>query len=249
MGLRHWLDSIEPLFLKGGQVREVLRRLRDGRHAPLHAKDGHPVRAPCPRQPRSEADHDLRGPGHDSLRSLGFVEHRVSGQHRPRPSWAWKAPAAGAVGSRRPSGSATIRPILLACFIHGFLYFFPIYVVTLAAGGPVRGRLCRDTRARGERGLLRHLDSLCPDPAGDDAALAGGAGHHLRRGDRQGDLRRHGQEHPQPGADRAGLSLLRLPGPDVRRCRLGAGRRLQRRHRAQCVGRPRATRRCRPPSI
>ena len=101
---------------------------------------------------------------------------------------------------------------VLGCFVHGALYFVPVLLVTLTSGGDLRGDLRRRAAARDQRGLLRHRHADPADPAGHDPAVAGGRGHRVRRGDRQGDLRRHGDELPEPGAHRACVPVLRLSG-------------------------------------
>ncbi len=94
-------------------------------------------------------------------------------------------------------------------------------------GDPV----CLGAWSRGQRRLLCHLHPVCADRAAGRPAVAGGARDQFRGGDRQGSIRRHRQEFPEPGAGRACLPVLRLPGRDVRGHGMDRGRWLQRRDR------------------
>ncbi len=105
-------------------------------------------------------------------------------------------------------------------------------------GGAVRDR----AQGRGQRRLLRHRHPVPADPAADDAAVAGRARHQLRRGDRQGSVRRHRHELHQPGAGGAGVPVLRLSrarSPATR-----SGRRCRRARRSTASPAPRCLGRC-----
>ena len=59
------------------------------------------------------------------------------------------------------------------CMLHGFLYFFPIYAVTMAAGGFWEILFSGVRNHEINEGFFRHIDALYPDPAGFDSATAG----------------------------------------------------------------------------
>ena len=86
-------------------------------------------------------------------------------------------------------------------------------VVRRGSGHRVRFRA--GARPRSQRGLPR-FGSVDPDgDARGDAAVDDRAGYGLRRGLRQGGLRRYGHERIQPRAAGARLRLLRLHPADV----------------------------------
>ena len=89
---------------------------------------------------------------------------------------------------------------LLSCLVHGALYFIPVYIVTLAAGGiwevvfaMVRGHEINE-------GFLVTSALFPLTLPADDSAVAGGLGDQLWRGDRQRGLWRHGAELHEPRA-------------------------------------------------
>lgn len=134
MGMRKWLDSVEPLFLKGGKyekyyaVYEMVDTLlytpkTVTRFAP-HARASLDLKRtmtyvvlatiPC-------VLFGLYNTGYQANLALAELGHEGIGGWR---GWVLETFWVG-YNPHNP----------LACFIHGLLYFLPIYVVTLAAGG------------------------------------------------------------------------------------------------------------------
>ena len=120
--------------------------------------------------------------------NIGYQSHLASGL--PTDLWPviW-------------TGLKSVVPIVIVIYVVGFVW------ETLFAS--VR-------KHEMSEGVLVTCALLSPDSAAHHPALAGGPGHLLRHRDRQGNLRRHGQQFPEPGPDRPGLPLLRLPGPELR---------------------------------
>jgi len=107
----------------------------------------------------------------------------------------------------------------IANFVHGALYFLPIYLVVVVVGSIWEGlfNLIRGheiSEAFLVTSLLFTL-TLPPDPAADDSAMAGCGGYQLRCHLCQGGVWRCRLEFHEPRPRRPGLYLFRLPRPDV----------------------------------
>ncbi len=70
---------------------------------------------------------------------------------------------------------------ILACVVHGLLYYLPILIVTGAIGGNLEAAVCDHPQTRDQRRLPGDLDAVPADPAADDSAVAGRPGHRVRR--------------------------------------------------------------------
>jgi hypothetical protein len=106
---------------------------------------------------------------------------------------------------------------ILACMLHGAIYFLPVYAVTMLIGGHIEVLFAIVRKHEINEGfLVTGLLFPLTLPA-DDPAVAGRPRHHLRRHHRQGGLRRHRHERAQPRPGRPRLPVLRLPGPDLGR--------------------------------
>ena len=134
MGLRQWLDSVEPQFLKGGRyekyyaVYEMVDTLlytpkTVTKFAP-HARASLDLKRTMTYVVLATIPCVLWG-----LWNTGYQANLALAQLGLESAGGWRGWVLDIFGiGYNPSNP-------LACFIHGFLYFFPIYVVTLAAGG------------------------------------------------------------------------------------------------------------------
>ena len=134
MALRRWLDSIEPAFSKGGRyeklyaVYEMVDTLLYSpktvtRFAP-HARASLDLKRTMTYVVLATIPCVLFG-----LWNIGFQANQALAQLGLDGADGWR----GWILDSSGIGYDPDNP--LACFLHGFLYFFPIYVVTLAAGG------------------------------------------------------------------------------------------------------------------
>ena len=127
----------------------------------------------------------------------------------------------------------------VANLLHGFVYFLPIYVVTMAAGGFWEVLFAAVRNHEVNEGffvtsMLYRTDTSC-----QHSTVAGCDRDFIRRRDRQGSLWRHRQELSQPGPGRTRVSVFCLPGPDVGRRGVDRGGRIQRCDGARPRGRGR----------
>ncbi len=134
MGLRQWLDSIEPLFLKGGRferyyaiyemVDTLLYTPKTVTQFAPHVRVSLDLKRAMTYVVLATIPCVLWGLWNTGIQAnLALAELSLDGIG----GWhGWILETFGI-------GYDPYNP--LACFIHGFLYFFPIYVVTLAAGG------------------------------------------------------------------------------------------------------------------
>ena len=134
MKLRQWLDSIEPQFLKGGRyekyyaVYEMIDTLlytpkTVTKFAP-HARVSLDLKRTMTYVVLATVPCVLWG-----LWNTGYQANLALAELGLESGGGWR----GWILDTFWIGFNPSNP--LACFIHGFLYFFPIYVVTLAAGG------------------------------------------------------------------------------------------------------------------
>ena len=111
---------------------------------------------------------------------------------------------------------------IFANVMHGLLYFLPIYIVTLVAGGIFEVIFATVRGHEVNEGFSCNINALYADHASNSTPLWQVAlGHHLRGRDRQRGVRGHRQELPQPRAGGAGIPVFRLSGADVRRLQSG----------------------------
>ena len=134
MGLRQWLDSIEPLFLKGGRferyyaiyemVDTLLYTPKTVTQFAPHVRVSLDLKRAMTYVVLATIPCVLWG-----LWNTGFQANLALAELGLDGIGGWR----GWIVETFGIGYDPYNP--LACFIHGFLYFFPIYVVTLAAGG------------------------------------------------------------------------------------------------------------------
>ncbi|MCG8597145.1 MAG: NADH:ubiquinone reductase (Na(+)-transporting) subunit B [Kiloniellales bacterium] len=134
MGLRRWLDSIEPLFLRGGRyekyyavyemVDTLLYSPRTVTQFAPHARVSLDLKRTMTYVVLATIPCVLFG-----LWNTGYQANVALAQLGLETAGGWR----GWILETFAIGYNPNNP--LACFLHGFLYFFPIYVVTLAAGG------------------------------------------------------------------------------------------------------------------
>ena len=134
MGLRQWLDSIEPLFLKGGRferyyaiyemVDTLLYTPKTVTQFAPHVRVSLDLKRAMTYVVLATIPCVLWG-----LWNTGFQANLALAELGLDGIGGWR----GWILETFGIGYDPYNP--LACFIHGFLYFFPIYVVTLAAGG------------------------------------------------------------------------------------------------------------------
>ncbi len=134
MGLREWLDSFEPLFLKGGRYEKY--------YAVFEMVDTllYTPKTVTPIAPHARASLDLKRTMTYvvlatipcvvwGLFNTGYQANVAIAALGLESAGGWRGWILDSFGIGYNPGNP------LACFIHGFLYFLPIYVVTLAAGG------------------------------------------------------------------------------------------------------------------
>ena len=134
MGLRAFLDDIEPLFARGGRLHkfEALYEMVDTllytpssvtRGAP-HLRDAIDLKRVMTFVLVASLPPALIG-----MYNIGFQANTAMLEFGIGSAPGWRGAVLDALGIGYDPGS------LLACFWHGFLYFLPVYVVTLAVGG------------------------------------------------------------------------------------------------------------------
>jgi len=134
VGLRAFLDDIEPLFARGGRLHkfEALYEMVDTllytpssvtRGAP-HLRDAIDLKRVMTFVLVASLPPALIG-----MYNIGFQANTAMLEFGIGSAPGWRGAVLDALGIGYDPGS------LLACFWHGFLYFLPVYVVTLAVGG------------------------------------------------------------------------------------------------------------------
>jgi len=132
--LRAFLDRIEPQFMPGGRLRKfyALYEMVDTilytppevtRSAP-HVRDGIDLKRVMTYVVISVLPCALFG-----MYNIGLQANLAMAEMGIAAAAGWRGAMLGALGIGYDPGS------MLACFWHGFLYFLPVYVVTLAVGG------------------------------------------------------------------------------------------------------------------
>ncbi len=233
--LRRILDRMEPLFVRGGRYERyhALYEMVDTLFYTPRRR--HPRRAACARRRRSEAGHDHGGCWRRCRRCWSACGTRATrstrdGGRRPRRRPRLARRRAGRARHRLPVRTACWRRRCTGCCIS-------CRCTSSRWRWAASGKCCspafaitRSTKASSSPSLLY------VDAAASGFRCGRRPWHQLRRRHRQGSVRRHRQELPQPRAHRARVPVLRLSRLYFRRQRVDAGRRLQRRHRAQPGG-------------
>jgi Na+-transporting NADH:ubiquinone oxidoreductase subunit B len=134
VGLRAFLDDIEPLFARGGRLHkfEAIYEMVDTlfytpssvtRGAP-HLRDAIDLKRVMTFVLVASLPPALIG-----MYNIGFQANTAMLEFGIESAPGWRGAVLDAFGVGHDPGS------LFACFWHGFLYFLPVYVVTLAVGG------------------------------------------------------------------------------------------------------------------
>ncbi|MEM9300498.1 MAG: NADH:ubiquinone reductase (Na(+)-transporting) subunit B [Pseudomonadota bacterium] len=132
--LRKALDRVEPLFAKGGQLErfEALYEMVDTMfytppfvtpHAP-HVRDSIDLKRVMILVVLAAFPAMLVG-----VWNVGFQTHTAMADLGLASAEGWRGGIMDALGIGYDPGS------IMACMFHGFLYFLPIYIVTMAVGG------------------------------------------------------------------------------------------------------------------
>jgi Na+-transporting NADH:ubiquinone oxidoreductase subunit B len=133
-GLRAYLDRLEPLFLKGGKfekfgalyemVDTFLYSPKDVTRSAPHVRDAIDLKRVMTYVVIAALPVALAG-----MYNMGFQANTALAALGQSGIDGWRGQVIDALGIGYDPGS------FAACFWHGFLYFLPVYVVTLAAGG------------------------------------------------------------------------------------------------------------------
>ena len=134
MGLRRLLDDLEPVFSKGGRLEkfEALYEMIDTfmytprsvtRGAP-HLRDAIDLKRVMTFVVIAALPPALIG-----IYNVGFQANTAMLELGVASAPGWRGSVLNALGVGYDPNS------IIQCFWHGFMYFLPIYVVTLAAGG------------------------------------------------------------------------------------------------------------------
>ena len=116
----------------------------------------------------------------------------------------------------------------------GAVFFLPIYMTVFIVGGFWEVLFAIIRKHEINEGFF--VTSIRADCSANAAALAGGDGDQLWRGDCQGDLRRDRTQLPQSGAGRARVPVLCLSGANLGRPGVDGSRRILRRDATFTVG-------------
>ena len=108
--------------------------------------------------------------------------------------------------SSSSSGCSTAPTASCRAWCTGALYYLPVLAGHLRGRRQRRGAVRR--RPRGTRSTRASWSPACCSrwSAADNPVVASRARHHVRRHLRQGDFRRHGDEHPERRAQRTRVS-------------------------------------------
>ena len=220
--LRQRLDRVAPTFEKGGKLHRwhpLWEAMDTFFYCAVLGDDDRRARARCDRPQAHDDDGRHR---HAAVRVHGDAQHRAAGQ--PRASIRESGPARRLAPCRDRRAWSRLFALELRRQPRTRRALLPAALHRHDGGGPQLGGHVRDrAQGRGQRGLLRHRHPVPADPAADHAAVAGRARHQLRRGHREGSVRRHRHELHQPGAGGAGVPVLRLSGRDLGRQGLERG--------------------------
>jgi Na+-transporting NADH:ubiquinone oxidoreductase subunit B len=132
--LRAYLDRIEPQFMPGGRLRKfyalyemvdtILYTPREVTRSAPHVRDGIDLKRVMTYVVISVLPCALFG-----MYNIGLQANLAMADMGIAAAPGWRGALLGALGIGYDPTS------VLACFWHGFLYFLPVYVVTLAVGG------------------------------------------------------------------------------------------------------------------
>ncbi len=133
-GLRSYLDRLEPAFQKGGKfekfgalfemVDTFLYSPRDVTRGAPHVRDAIDLKRVMTFVVIAALPVALAG-----MYNMGFQANTTLAELGQAGIDGWRGRVIESLGIGYDPNSVA------ACFWHGFLYFLPVYVVTLAAGG------------------------------------------------------------------------------------------------------------------
>ena len=179
--LRRILDRWHPLFQQGGRYEKyfVVYEMIDGflftpdtvtRSAP-HVRDGADLKrvmmyvfvavTPC----IAMAMYNTGYQANTALAQLGLQS--IDG---------WRGSLLSGLGIGYDPSS------ILACTWHGFLYFFPLYITTLAVGGLWEVLFAAVRNHEVNEGFSGHIHFICPDPASQYSLVASRHWYFIWRG-------------------------------------------------------------------
>ena len=213
--LRSFLDRMRAAVPTRRPLRALPCAVRDGRYAVLLAARPDPRRAACSRRHRPETRHDPGRVCGDAGGTGRHVEHGFQA-NMAMQAWTSRRPEAGAVRSATAVAPAMTRPASTTDFCTARLYFsadLHCHDGRRLASGKFSSAGVRNHEIN--EGFFVTVPPVCADPAGNDPAVAGRRRHQLRRRHRQGSLRRHRQELPEPRPRRPGFPVFRLSGADI----------------------------------
>jgi Na+-transporting NADH:ubiquinone oxidoreductase subunit B len=132
--LRKFLDRIEPMFSRGGRLEKFgalyelvdtfLYTPRDVTRSAPHVRDAIDLKRVMTYVVIAVLPCALIG-----MYNVGLQANLAMAEMGLASAEGWRGAVLAAMGVGYDAGSVA------ACFIHGFLYFLPVYIVTLAVGG------------------------------------------------------------------------------------------------------------------
>jgi Na+-transporting NADH:ubiquinone oxidoreductase subunit B len=132
--LRKFLDRIEPMFSRGGRLEKFgalyelvdtfLYTPRDVTRSAPHVRDAIDLKRVMTYVVIAVLPCALIG-----MYNVGLQANLAMAEMGLVSAEGWRGAVLAAMGVGYDAGSVA------ACFIHGFLYFLPVYIVTLAVGG------------------------------------------------------------------------------------------------------------------
>jgi Na+-transporting NADH:ubiquinone oxidoreductase subunit B len=133
-GLRKFLDRIEPMFTRGGRfekfgalyelVDTFLYTPRDVTRSAPHVRDAVDLKRVMTYVVIAVTPCAIFG-----MYNIGLQANLAMAEMGIAAAEGWRGAVLGALGIGYDPGS------IAECFWHGFLYFLPVYIVTLAVGG------------------------------------------------------------------------------------------------------------------
>jgi Na+-transporting NADH:ubiquinone oxidoreductase subunit B len=134
MGLRKFLDRIEPMFGRGGRFEKLgalyemvdtfLYTPRDVTRSAPHVRDAIDLKRVMTYVVIAVTPCALFG-----MYNIGLQANLAMAEMGLTAAEGWRGAVLASMGVGYDPGNVA------ACFWHGFLYFLPVYVVTLAVGG------------------------------------------------------------------------------------------------------------------
>ncbi len=228
--LRQFLDKIRPAFEEGGKL-ERLYPLFEATDTFLYTTDEVTTVEPHVRDSMdlkrimTLVVYALTPCVFMAMWNTGYQANTAMQAMNMAAAPGWRGAVLSALVGYDPSS-------FLANIIHGALYFIPLYIVSVAAGGVWEVLFGIVRKEDVNEGLLVTSLIFPPYASAHASVVAGGAGDQLRCCGGQRGVWRHRQKLCQSRPGRPGISLFCLSGTEQRRCGLGCGRWDQRGHTA-----------------